>query len=273
MAYLSMLLVVVLGAWWLGRSRSSVIRKAAAEPVVFRTTKAPTVGRSALTSEMTWLESRWAERRANKDAAHDGAPHWWWDEVTDRQLEKLRELGAPVPAGVNKGQASDLIGLYVTPGDDEVEVHKYFKVPTKGLNQTRARYLREEILGDPEKKTRWETRPPTPERRHFFEFFGIPLPRGITEVEAKELEDEKYSELNEANDPRIEDYDAYLAILDSFSDRDTCETYDVRKPPVALLRRAVAELVSGGRTYRQLEAAPELVASKLRELAPDLTRA
>jgi hypothetical protein len=99
------------------------------------------------------------------------------------------------------------------------------------------------------------------------------LPRGITEAEAKRLEDEKYSELYEANDPRIAEYDAYIAILDSFSDRDTCETYDVKKPSGALLRRAIAQLVAGGRTYRQLEDDPDLVASKLRELKPDLARA
>jgi hypothetical protein len=275
MVYLSVLLVVaILSGWWLDRRRRFVKTKAVGEPAVFSATKAPTVRHSTLaTSEIMWLESRWAERRAKRVAGHDGAPHWWWDEATERQLERLRQLDVSVPVGVNKGEASDLIGLYVTPEDDEFEVLRYFKVSTKGLNQTRVRYLREEILADPEKKTRWETRPPTPQRRRFFEFFGIPLPPGITEVEAQELEEEKYSKLYEVNDPRIEDYDSYLAILDSFSDRDTCETYHVKKPAAALLKRAIAELVVGGHTYRQLKDNPNLVASKLCELKPDLTRA
>src|SRR5262245_14182555 len=111
LSVLSLFLVAVL-ARSLGRARRSVTRKVVVEPAMFGAAKTPTVRRSVLpSSEMTWLESRWAERRAKKDAGHDGAPHWWWDEVTDRQLEKLRELEVAVPVGTNKGQASDLIGL------------------------------------------------------------------------------------------------------------------------------------------------------------------
>jgi hypothetical protein len=88
-----------------------------------------------------WLSSRWAEaNRHNDDGDTKTFPSWFFDAATERQLNLLKEKDLSLSGGqLSRGQASDVIGLFFPVEEADKEVLRFFKVPTKGLNQTTAR--------------------------------------------------------------------------------------------------------------------------------------
>src|SRR5687767_12600157 len=121
-----------------GQTGQAKLSKAESSPAVFNEHK-------------EWLSSRWSEAKRQLEAGDlKSFPSWYFDEVTERQAELLASKGINLPDGpVSKGQASDLIGLFFPVDEEDKAVLKFFKVPTKGLNQTTARAEAVKLLADP----------------------------------------------------------------------------------------------------------------------------
>ena len=75
-------------------------------------------------------------RTSDKLLAH---PPWFWDEVTESQLEQLKRDGITVIGTMTKGMASDIIGLVRDHYDEKRD--KLTTAPS----QTIGRYIEREL--------------------------------------------------------------------------------------------------------------------------------
>lgn len=166
-----------------------------------------------------WLSSRWAEANRELEAGDlKSFPSWFFDEVTERQTSLLTSKGISLTGGqLSKGQASDLIGLFFPIDEDDKEVLKFFKVPTKGLNQTTARAEVGKLQADPETATAWSRRPAEPKQKEFYRFFGLKVPGGLTHADAEDFMGKHQQTLASQ---QHDEWDSYKAILDELSDKD-----------------------------------------------------
>jgi len=100
----------------------------------------------------SFLESNWKEFKSNPQKY----PEWFQDPFTKRQKEKLRDLGVPHDKTITKKQASDLIGLFNDPRDEDDEILDFFGVDPDNHNETTARYKVREIFLDKNNYRKWE---------------------------------------------------------------------------------------------------------------------
>jgi hypothetical protein len=93
-----------------------------------------------LNENMAWLEERWEIAKKERDTGKlVTVPHWFFEDVTDRQLQKIEEMGLKIKGGrPSKGEASDIIGLFEPVEEENEEILRFFKAPMKGMNQSRA---------------------------------------------------------------------------------------------------------------------------------------
>lgn len=211
-----------------------------------------------------WLEERWNSINNESKSLVEA---WYFDKPTVRQIARLEEEGLVVKdKTLIKGQISDLIGLYVKPEEHEKEILKFFKVPLKGMHQTKARHEIGLLFEDSEKKEAWDNRPANTIDKEFYRFVGKPVPKNVTHVQA--MRDQSESDLPE--DTEYE-WDLYTSAWDELSDRETREEYDLKKPSLAKFREAWKALREEIEDIDDLSD-PGLIAEKLIELYPDLQR-
>lgn len=108
--------------------------------------------------DLGWLQERWKMAdAAEKTGGNKMFRDWYFDPPTDRQLDRLEDLNVVVEGiALNKGKASDLIGMYEDPEDRQIAVLEFFKRPYRDLNQTQARHLADKLLSDPDNALKWE---------------------------------------------------------------------------------------------------------------------
>ena len=218
-----------------------------------------------------WLLTRWADADRQRAAgALTTFPSWFFDAATDRQIAHLAERGLSLAGGpVSKGQASDVIGLFFPPDDGDEEFLKFFKVPSKGMNQTMARAEAAKLRADPAKTAAWAQRPAEPLQKEFYRFFGLKVPSGLNISDAATF---IASHQKSLDDRQRDDWEAYESIVDDLSDKETCEAYNIKKPSPATLRMAIEALRKVGRSLPDLSGDLDVVAEKLIELKPELQR-
>jgi hypothetical protein len=222
-------------------------------------------------NESVWLEERWALTASHRQSGNRSMfPDWYYDEVTDRQLKRLGELGIKPNRKITKGQASDLIGMNEPAEDESFAILDFFKQPTKGMNQTRARHEVALLFQDQKNAEVWEQRPPSQQQKEFFKFFGIKVEKGITAVQASKLISEFESELAEREDPKLDEWEALEAVIEELSDPVVRADYEINKPSRSLIKSALDELKKEGKSFRESADSIGLVAEKLIELKPDL---
>ncbi|MCU0974419.1 MAG: hypothetical protein MUF80_10785 [Burkholderiales bacterium] len=218
---------------------------------------------------LRYLDDAWRERERARAAGAPCDPTWWWDAPTDSQRRRLAEhledrgvkLSGFSPA--TKGAYSDLIGWFEDPDPEEEETLRFFKVPMRGMNQTKARYELRRLMADPENKARWGNRPVTAEQKEFAEWFGMELPKGTTAIGAAQLIAEREENMTEADQKRYRDWRDYQGIVLELNDQDERETYEIRKPSRAAIRKALDALLAEGHTYEEISMDLELIAARL----------
>lgn len=220
-----------------------------------------------------WLLKRWELAEEHRKQGDQSIfRNWFFDPITDRQKNRLQEEGYKVPKELTKGQASDLIGLNEPPDEGQLKILKFFKIPTKGLSQTKAGHEVGMLFQDPEKVEAWENRPPTQIQREEAKFFGVKLPKGSTAPQADKLIRNHQSELKE-DDPKFEEWEAVEDVMDQFSDTEMLkEDYDIKKPSFTLIMAALRKLKEEGQSYQDSADDIDLVIDKLLELKPELER-
>lgn len=214
---------------------------------------------------------------------HTLFPKWYPDDVTDAQRDRMRSHRIPVALAKTKGQASDLIGLFEEPHHEDISIIKFFKVPTKGLNQTVARIKVAALMSDEENAAAWENRPATPMQREFYRFFSLKAPPKLTAALASEfirtysssLEDEIYDDEDSPHDypPDLQRWEIFEELWDELGNSPyVLEEWDMKRPSLAAFRSAIHELEASGTNLLELEADTETVADKLLEMNPNLAR-
>lgn len=224
-----------------------------------------------LDENMSWLSERWALARAHEGGQHPPQlPSWYFDDSTDRQRQKLDELGLGFPPSASKGQFSDVIGLFADPEPDDVEQLKFFgvKLAAAALSESRVRHELALLNNMPGTAQRWADRPVTKMQKEFYRFAGQKVPTGLTATQAANLIDQALTQLNpEQRDAWMN----FVEIVDEFNAPDFCELEGIRKPSLPEIRMAVEALRSGRVNNGELDASE--VAEYLLENKPALARA
>jgi len=197
---------------------------------------------------------------------------WREDPVTDRQMEFMSELfdenslSFSIKSGeLTKGQASDIIGLFMEPDEFHLDVLKFFKVEGyRKMKQTQAKEAVRTIFESEENIKAWENRPPSKEQKDALRFMGEKVPKGMTHTHAEE----KLGKLAEANEEKFEELETRLDLLDTVNDRDFREDYDCKKISWNQLNEAVDELLQIEGAIDKID--EDMVIEKAMELHPNL---
>ena len=259
-------LLAIAGYFFLNRSRQ------VSTPPTREATSSRQAGQDS--ENLDWMMEAWKKADLeNAEGKLISFPRWFFDDPTPRQMEKLATLNVNLKNGTpTKGQASDLIGLFNPADEYEDEVLRFFKIPGKGMNQTKAHYVVGGLLSDPEKRFQWESRPATTEQKEFFRFFGIKAPANLSVIAAEEMIGEVKNQTVLENPTKLEEWGAYETILGDMSDKEMLkDEFEIKKPSLALIREAIAALIQEGRVLTELESYD--VAEKIEELKPDIARA
>lgn len=215
-----------------------------------------------------WLQDRWdlaARMRGNPGGIFPG---WYFDRITEWQARRLDEDGVKWRRTMTKGQASDLIGLSEPADASDLEVLRFFKRSTRGMNQTRARHEAALILSDAANGEAWEARPMDTRQRELFRFFGEKVRAGIGYNDAASIINGLLSKAQESGSPLVSQWATYNHILDEFDDRDFRDTYGIKRPGMNAIRAAVDSLIESGVSWDDLDS--DQVAEKLIAMRPDI---
>jgi len=227
-----------------------------------------------LASNIDWLRSRWsAADRESASGSLANFPEWYFDPVTERQLARIKSEGLLV-SGVqlNKGKASDLIGL-TEPLDEEHEsILKFFKVPIRGMNQSRGRYEVGRLLSDTKNLEAWNLRPAELLQKEFFRFFDLKISKDMTYVDADRMMSELREKISEESPKKFEEWESFESIVMDFEDKEVRDDCGIKKPSLSMLRAAVDELRKEGNSMEDLASDVSMVAEKLIEMKPEMEK-
>jgi len=233
-----------------------------------------TASERAPAPNMDWLRDRWAaaeREQASGELKH--FPAWYFDPPSQHQLERLKADDLPPPPGLTKGQASDLIGLREPTYPDDEEILRFFKVPLRGMNQSKARHEVSRLLADAANVQAWEARPPDTMQREFFRFFGLKLAKDTTQRQATVQIAEYREKLGETDAGKLDEWESFTEIVAELDDPETRESYDLKKVPLPTLRAALEALQTEGHTIFEVASDIDLLVEKVLEMKPELQRA
>tara|TARA_R110002073_G_scaffold301635_1_gene469070 strand:+ start:40 stop:843 length:804 start_codon:yes stop_codon:yes gene_type:complete len=227
-----------------------------------------------LNANSGWMEERWALARNERDAGElKSIPIWFFDNATERQLQKIEEIGLKISVGqATKGEASDLIGLFEAVEEENKEILKFFRVSLKNMNQSKARYEVSKLFRDPEKLENWRNRPASQLQKEFYKFFELKFPHGLTLEGASKDIDKYRKELTKENKAKIDEWNAYENIYDEINDPDFLEDYDLKKINLSLYRSVIDQLQNEGKTLTELSDDIDIVIDKVIEVKPDIQK-
>ena len=245
--------------------------------------KTPTASRSSgaaasgpdrtVEANMEWLRDRWAQADRERGAGElKSFPAWYFDAVTERQLERLKNHGVTPPRGLTKGRASDLIGLFTPPAPEDEEVLRFFKAPMRGMSESKTRHEVARLMSDAKNVEAWNGRPADTMQREFFRFFGLKMPKDMTCVQAKGLIEEQSGKLAQTDSAKLDEWESFVSIVTDLNDPETREDHELKKVPLSTLRAVLDALQTEGHSLSDLAGDLSLVAEKLLEMKPELGR-
>lgn len=208
--------------------------------------------RKQLEKALPWMEPRWKRAFAEQESGElQEFDRWYFDEPSDRQWKYLSSHGVTqAPNTLTKGQVSDIIGLFELPDEDDVAIIRFFKQPTRGLSQTRARDLRAQLMSKRENREAWRTRPPTAMQKEFYRFFDRPLPKGAT---AEELEDDINTKLEEMGDAPTDEWYGFETLYDDLTEPEMMRDMEIKKISLKMYRDIIAKKRAAGAKLDDLD--------------------
>jgi len=174
--------------------------------------------------------------------------------------------------GLSKGKASDLIGLSEPVEEGHEAILKFFKVPLRGMNQSRGRYEAGKLLADTKNAEAWNLRLAEPLQKEFLRFFNTKVPKELTCVEASRLISEHRVKLGDEDSAKLDEWDSFESIVKELADKETLDDYELKKPSLSVLRAAIDALRKEGNSMDDLAGDLDMVALKLIELKPELEK-
>lgn len=187
-----------------------------------------------------WIEACWREEKAQGPTSRP----WFFDPVTPGQEKKLKELKVDTQGmALTKGMASDLIGMQMEADEHDIDVVKFFKVSSRGMNQARARYEAIKVLSVPGNKEKWENRPADGMEKELYRLAGQKAPKDLTVPQASAARDGLYQSMGVEKQAV---WDTLQSLWDEIWDPYFTETYDRRRPSASAVRKAVESMVAAG---------------------------
>jgi len=220
-------------------------------------------------AEDDWLAARWAMAQKPASERPDIFPDWYFDPVTERQLERLEQDSIPIPAGINKGKASDLIGLRQPISYKDEPVLKLFKRSTRGVSESQGRHIAALLLSDPANKAAWDAKPPETMQREFFRWFNISMPKTLTMDQATARIEEEKKRLGEEE---LDYWYSFESVVNDLDDPEIRQDYEVKKAPLSVIREAVVALKNEGVSSDDIGSDLDRVVERMTDLRPDLMR-
>jgi hypothetical protein len=198
---------------------------------------------------------------------------WRIESATEKQIAYLSEIlsegDIPLPSSLTKGQASDAIGLFNEPGDEELEKLKFFKVQNSTkLNQTEARRAIYKLFDNPENVEKWENRPASAEQKDQIRFFGEKVPKGLKHIEATKLIDN----LSESNIAQLERWDEMRSAYEDAVDADNRELYDIKKFSWTQFRETIEQMEAEGQQLADIVLDEEKIYEAILKKHPSLEK-
>ncbi|MBN1970364.1 MAG: hypothetical protein JW870_13430 [Candidatus Delongbacteria bacterium] len=237
-------------------------------------TKALSKEERVLKENSIWLQERWEKARKEYESGEViSVPYWFFDKVTDRQIQKIKEIGLDYnSSSLTKGEASDIIGLFEPIEDEQEEILKFFKVSLNGMNKLRASYEIEKLFSLKDNFDSWKNREASPMQKEFYRFFDLKVPKGLTHVEASNYIREYSSKISEEDESKFNEWDEYESIYDDIDDPDFREAYEIKKVSLSLYRSAIIELKKEGYSLSNLNDDIDIVIQKIIELKPEIQK-
>ena len=130
-----------------------------------------------------------------------------------------------------------------------------------------------QVIGPKADKKRFDeflsNQPADSSQKDYFEFFAIPIPKGLTAGQAGQTmtEHRKASKAEEQAE-----WDGYISIVEEFDDKDFRECNDLKKVSRTVLMEVLNQLKADGKTYKYLSDNIDEIVEKLIELKPDLEK-
>lgn len=117
-----------------------------------------------------------------------------------------------------------------------------------------------------------ENQPADTSQKDYYKFFNLPIPKGLTASAATKQITEHRAKLEREDNTKLDEYDAYIEILEEFDDSDFKDNYDTKKPSRTVLNDALNQLKAEGKTYDYLSNNIEEVVERVIKIKPDLER-
>ncbi len=248
---LPLILMVIGILLWLAIRKQKDSSGGSSPKAPFEVSAKNTKAEKTLSKSADLLVKRW--ERAFESAStieSNEFPNWFLDEPSDRQLEYLSNLGIRVNGGITKGQVSDLIGLFHSADDEDIEVLKFFKQSTQGTNQTSARILASQLLSDPHNQVQWKTRPPTQIQKEFYRFFELTMPSDLT---LQDAESEILRKLSEFDDSAGDEWDGFADCWEDLSDSEVRRDAGIKKVSMKIFREYCSAKRESGESLKDLD--------------------
>lgn len=237
-------------------------------------TKALSKEERVLKENSVWLHERWEKaRKEYKSGEVASVPQWFFDKVTDRQIQKIKEIGLDINLrSITKGEASDIIGIFEPVEDEQEEILRFFKVSLNGMNKLRASYEIEKLFSLKDNPDLWKNREASPIQKEFYRFFDLKVPKGLTYLEASNYISEYSSKISVEDESKFNEWDEYESIYDDIDNPDFREAYEIKKVSLSLYRSAINELKKEGYSLSNLNDDVDIVIQKIIELKPEIQK-
>jgi len=227
-----------------------------------------------LNENYEWMNERWNQAKKEKASGEPSSfPAWFFDDVTDSQLEVIERIGLTLSGGKpTKGEASDIIGLFEPIEERNEEILKFFKVPFNNMNQSKGRHEVDKLFRNTENLEKWNNRPASAMQKECYKFFGLKISKGLKHNDAQKYISDYLDELSEKDELKIDEWEAYQDIYEEINDPDFREDYEIKKISLSLYRNIINKLKDEGKSTLDLADDLDAVVDKLIEEKPEIQK-
>jgi len=222
-----------------------------------------------LDANIGWLRERWALAEEHRQPQSRGIfPRWFYDDATERQLARLARMHIDTGGRIlSKGQASDVIGLFEPADEENADILKHFGVVLQPevRNETRARHEVAKLMLSAANQEAWRNRPASALQKAFFGYFGVALPRGLSQPEADDLIEQHLEAWGEA---KRREWEAFEMTFEDLSDAEIRADIELKKVPLSVYSEAFKKVLAAGGDVED----PYVLGEQIKVLRPDLKR-
>lgn len=105
-------------------------------------------------------------------------------------------------------------------------------------------------------------------QKEFYKFFDIPIPKKLTNKDARNTFRETYKRLKEEGSERLKEYNAYESIIDDFDDKYFRLDYEIKKPTRDMLIEILDTFIREGKSYQSLNRNIDIVVDRFKAFHP-----